>query len=610
MSNVVTSSSLENPEIFTKATFYFCSALPVVLFIQMLYNTFKKDKKMFFFWLLTLLFVIAGLFIEPINKMWHAGSYSSFPYRYAFIPLFILIMGSLYNLNKYKVKTSEDKKFDIILCCMIGVLFVLELVLTFIVAPTIMSYEISTGLYDPQVFYTIMALALGFIIMIIFALILKNKKVKTCVIYGLTLTQVLIMSVFFIGIDNQYIKSVEHKDEIIKLENKVAQDFNLNRDNQIDRYKDMTASFEENYAYILGVPTISSWMHIIAQEQHDLHFDLGYSTRYTRTQDLGGTLFSDSLYHIRYKFAKDSYEMSDEIYKLVESHDGLSLYENKTLPFGIINDGVELDAYKDPFSYQNMLYQKLFNKTDNIIESITPKYIEGSNTLEFSTKLNKKSHVYMYLNKSLAIANILVNNNLITIPTIDNQDNTVYQAKSNKGIVDLGEYSSTVKIKIVCLGEKRDIVKSKALFGYIENDKYKKFVNEGRPSTNVSTVSNKMTIEVTSDRDGYILVPETFNTGWTAKVNGKDVKIEQYMTNFMNVPVVKGENEIVMSFMPPRFKLSVIIFLVSLIIFVLFIQLNKKFKLDDVKFIQYIFTGLAVILYIVFLYKIYIGVLF
>ena len=42
-----------------------------------------------------------GLIIEPINEMWHTGSYYSFPFRYSFVIILLMIFGSLYYIDKY-----------------------------------------------------------------------------------------------------------------------------------------------------------------------------------------------------------------------------------------------------------------------------------------------------------------------------------------------------------------------------------------------------------------------------------------------------------------------------------------------------------------------------
>jgi len=49
--------------------------------------------------------------IEPINKIWHFGSYAFFPYRFGFITMFLLIVGAGYAFNQYdSVKSIIPRK--------------------------------------------------------------------------------------------------------------------------------------------------------------------------------------------------------------------------------------------------------------------------------------------------------------------------------------------------------------------------------------------------------------------------------------------------------------------------------------------------------------------
>ena len=60
------------------------TGVPFVFFVKLL-ATYKKDKKNVLFFMISFIILTAGVLIEPINKMWHTGSYFSFPFRYSFI---------------------------------------------------------------------------------------------------------------------------------------------------------------------------------------------------------------------------------------------------------------------------------------------------------------------------------------------------------------------------------------------------------------------------------------------------------------------------------------------------------------------------------------------
>ena len=65
-----------------KLSFFFTSAIAIVLTIILLLN-YKKHKKFSLFAILNLAILAIPVIMEPVNKMWHFGSYVYFPYRYA-----------------------------------------------------------------------------------------------------------------------------------------------------------------------------------------------------------------------------------------------------------------------------------------------------------------------------------------------------------------------------------------------------------------------------------------------------------------------------------------------------------------------------------------------
>lgn len=61
---------------YSKLSVIIMYALPVVFFMRLMF-TYKKDKKNVLFFMLSVIICSIGLIIEPINLMWHTGSYFS-----------------------------------------------------------------------------------------------------------------------------------------------------------------------------------------------------------------------------------------------------------------------------------------------------------------------------------------------------------------------------------------------------------------------------------------------------------------------------------------------------------------------------------------------------
>ena len=108
-----------------KIAYLFGSTILIVFSLLILLN-FKKHKKFTIFLFLNLLLLGLPLIIEPINKMWHFGSYVYFCYRYGFIVVLFLIIGAGY----YLTNLDSMKKYPIIVSKIIPLLL---LIITFIV---------------------------------------------------------------------------------------------------------------------------------------------------------------------------------------------------------------------------------------------------------------------------------------------------------------------------------------------------------------------------------------------------------------------------------------------------------------------------------------------
>lgn len=96
---------------------------------------------------------------------------------------------------------------------------------------------------------------------------------------------------------------------------------------------------------------------------------------------------------------------------------------------------------------------------------------------------------------------------------------------------------------------------------------------------------SRVTLDVTSDREGFVLFPENWDRYWTANRNGIDVPIIRAFGIFRAVAIHAGENQIEMSYRAASFRWGIVIsstFLV-LLIFILLIKLisSKRKKLNN-----------------------------
>lgn len=102
-------SKLDMDTFSTKLSYILFAALPIVGFIKGL-KYIKKDEKIKCLYLSFCAVGIIPIIFEEVNKLWHGGSYDGFPFRYGYIPIFILINISMYYFTKYFEKDNLNIK--------------------------------------------------------------------------------------------------------------------------------------------------------------------------------------------------------------------------------------------------------------------------------------------------------------------------------------------------------------------------------------------------------------------------------------------------------------------------------------------------------------------
>lgn len=91
--------------------------------------------------------------------------------------------------------------------------------------------------------------------------------------------------------------------------------------------------------------------------------------------------------------------------------------------------------------------------------------------------------------------------------------------------------------------------------------------------TNVEYKSNEIKLNLTSDKDGFVFVSDTYYPGWDGYVDGNLTKVYKADYAFRAIPVTKGDHKIVFIYNPKSFRIgktisvSVLIALILLLIY-------------------------------------------
>ena len=93
---------------WNKADFFFFASLTLVILVKILLKARYNKKGVAIFGLLLAMTVIQ-VFVEAINMLWYGGSYVCYPFRFGFIPLFLLLAAcAWYFSSGFKTRESKD----------------------------------------------------------------------------------------------------------------------------------------------------------------------------------------------------------------------------------------------------------------------------------------------------------------------------------------------------------------------------------------------------------------------------------------------------------------------------------------------------------------------
>lgn len=565
-----------------KIAYLFGSTILIVFSLLILLN-FKKHKKFTIFLFLNLLLLGLPLIIEPINKMWHFGSYVYFCYRYGFIVVLFLIIGAGY----YLTNLDSMKKYPIIVSKIIPLLL---LIITFIVMFVIFyKYRFRIFLAIDSLTFTrdkIALLSLFIVSLLIFITVLilffTNKKESNFTIiflYIITISQILFNSYFYFNkYDSNYLNNQYNWMEEIY-------DINLLKDKYY--VKETNRILISNYGMVSDIRTFSNFTSLVDKINYETMIKLGYDSYGNDTEAIGGNLFTDII--LAQKYIISDRKISDSYYHYVNDIDNyLYIYEFSNLPFGfVINNNSSIKNAKNSMEASNIIYNSITNN-DNIFD------IEKLDALENKYFISGKKRLYLDIDFNINdkrnnynLFDIYVNGNLLyqSIPNT-NRNGTLY----------LGEFlDEEVEIKIVSLKENN--IKDINL-GILDLQKIDDFLNNYGKNVDIEFNHNKMIISTNGNNNDLLFLPITYLDNYKCSTH----EIFRVYDNFIGIKLHDGENIIEISFIPKGFIIGIIISFIGIVFFIIWERYLYKLNLTLLNNIFYYIYLILFILLVSFYY--------
>ncbi len=537
-------------------------------------------RKRLIFSLGSLFIIIAELFFESINLIWHFGSYVHYPIRNGFLIYFVVAaLAAQYIPLVYKNgKISARYGYLNILVSVIAAALWTLCATWYRMHPGISVYRLV------PMMMLLMILLWG--VYLFLGMYRKGKYLNlTLIIWALEL---LLYSYICIGPPTYvtgYSEGPEMEGEYIRICNELSGLLPIGVSNT-DRIKNPDESLNANYGLVLRRPTLSNWTHLISPNLQDGAAKMGYSCQYTRLLDAGGTVFSDALLHITNVISCN--EQDESLYTPVQyadvtidhmsgEEDRYYYYDTKYC-FPFVYGAESTDTILSAAESQDIV--TLYNA---IYDEIAPAYVrtmypriasspEGDVTyLDGSMKVDGRKAVYLYgdcVDCEYRNTEIFVNGSPVPIPSIKETDNTLYPAYFNNNAVYLGtfmdeEFDLSVDMDVSNMDE----IYSVRLF-MVDMDALTLLCEalSDIPSSIAIDGSHISAQYTATEGVRYALLPLSYNEGFAVTVNGQSVTPVSVLDMFTAIPVTEGTNDIEMKFLPSGMKTGVIISAAALIV--------------------------------------------
>lgn len=557
-----------------------------------LYSLYKADRKRIAVFTACVLFMIP-IFIEPINKMWHTGSYMAFTGRYAFISLFTCLeLAALALEDREEDQKVFGKLSSRIPSYATPIIIVVGCVLIAVLAKFValdMSVDnrealkkFTTTLYGnkKQLWVTIKVAIPFAITYIIFTAFYKfkaiSKKVFTALLAGFVISE----SIFSI---NAYVITATKTDDLYKdyeefldLENRIS-------DEDFYRIKTEFKYHDTNLLGALGYNSIGHYTSLTNLNYMNTAKALGYSSSWMELSTCGGTELSNAILGVRYNVIKGNVPNSvytNGTYSIVKT-------------FGSLGLGVKYSGENDIFThldsdrpdFQEKIFSSLFGTDEKLFERYTPTFvknciiddtkypiiIKGLDEIEYVIDaeevingygeieyvIDVKEEQTLYFDAFGEYTNNLRQaiNNGFKVFVNDKQVSTHADGKEvnhpdglNTGFLNLGTYcNETVKIRLITRIPEMSLL-SYGVYG-LKRDVLKKELVDAE-SGFLNAEGNKVWGKVNGKKGEHLFIAVPYDDGFTITLNGKEIKGEKVFGDFYSIPLVDGENNIEMKYTP------------------------------------------------------------
>lgn len=546
----------------------------------------------------SLLFLAIPLIVEPVNKMWHTGSYQCFPLRYGYIPILIGLTIVGYIISDEHQPDSQRSEFSkkiVKLSAIIAITACIAFSIYGILHITSKMAAYTSSLWtNHQQFFNhvkfVLIFSAGYLLCIIaLKSNLFNRKTAVSAMFVICICEIFVNSSVFIG-------NAANTDKLFQTTMQLENAIN---DNEYCRVKMDKKYMHANMIGALGYNTLGHYTSFTGQDYIFTMKKLGYSSYWMEVGSNGGTRITDAILSNKYSIGSKNF--TQKYAELTYTNSMFNIYRNELcMPMGtILSENLtknKIISFTDRISVQEY-YAKEFLGDESIVQNYDYKRLYKTNyssqggmhsfsrqnadstdsSILYEFYVSGNQELYLDIFNELTTETWESHYKSVAVYVNGIEIENEYPTQIDNGFLRLGTFNNeniTVKIKLL-----NDFsVKSFGVFG----------VNLDKLSTSLDKMN---TVEVTHDKnklyaecdakDGeYLYLSVPYEKGFTVTNNGEQVKALKANGCFTAIKLNEGSNKIKFTFYPQGFKLGTVISIVGMVLCAVFVLIIKKTRLS------------------------------
>lgn len=525
---------------------------------------------------LLLLFVLMLIptVIEPINKIWHTGSYQAFPGRYGYILIFLglcLTAGLL--LEPENPLRRFSRRFSPLWT---AAMFALEALVFFIAVFLLRNHYKTLSVYirtlwgNDQSLRTFLFFFLPAAACAGLALVLYRRQAFSWRPTALCLGVLICIEFLFYGTCFFSSKSDYSFIDVTMLEDQI-------QDDSFYRVKNNRKNYDVNLTGAIGYNTLNHYTSLTREDYMHGVRKLGYSSYWMEVSSVGGTLISDALLNQKYTIyrqgtAPDLPLYADGVYSIVQN--------DFSLPLGLVT-GADLSGQETlpltarPRAGEGML-QTLSGDVRDLVREHAPTLLHnvsisrdgalynitrqgsGDSIIEYQLPPSDQACTYYFdcfdsLKNNLSepyykAFSVYVDGELLA---------KEYPTQSQNGVLRL-TVGQNQPVRVTLTVHKNVSVRSFGVFS-VSHPALEKTLASVR-AAQMQTGKDRVFGTATAQNEGeslFLSLP--YDEGYTAWVNGQKVPVRRVFDCWMAVPLSQGENQIELRYRPPGLTAGVLL---------------------------------------------------